>query len=201
MKLYHAAASPFVRKVMMVLHETGQRDDVEIATISTAPTAPDASVAAANPLMKIPALERPDGVTLNDNRVICAFLNDRAGGKLYGSETGKWDMLALEATADGLMDAAVALSYESRLRPEDKQWDGWKDAQWSKVASACAALNTRWMSHLSGPLNIGQIAEAAALGYVDFRHAARGWRAGCDTLADWFETFSKRESFQATQPD
>ena len=88
MKLYHAAASPFVRKVMMVLHETGQRDDVEIATISTAPTAPDASVAAANPLMKIPALERPDGVTLYDNRVICAFLNDRAGGKLYGSETG-----------------------------------------------------------------------------------------------------------------
>lgn len=201
MKLYHAAASPFVRKVMMVLHETEQLDDVEIATIATAPTNPDASVAAANPLMKIPALERPDGVTLYDNRVICAFLNDRAGAKLYGPESSKWDMLALEATADGLMDCAVALSYEGRLRPEDKQWDGWKDAQWSKVAAACAALNNRWMSHLNGPLNIGQIAVAAALGYVDFRHDERGWRTGCDTLADWFEDFSKRDSFQATRPD
>ena len=49
MKLYHAAASPFVRKVMMVLHETDQLDDVEIVTITTAPTAPDASFAATRP--------------------------------------------------------------------------------------------------------------------------------------------------------
>jgi len=201
MKLYHAAASPFVRKVMMVLHETGQLADVEIASITTAPVAPDASVAAANPLKKIPALERPDGVTLYDNRVICAFLNERAGASLYGPEAGKWETLALEATADGLMDAAVALSYESRLRPEDKQWEDWKEAQWGKVASACGALNSRWMSHLNGPLNIGQIAVAAALGYVDFRHDARGWRNGFDTLAAWFEEFSARDSYQATQPE
>lgn len=201
MKLYHAAASPFVRKVMMVLHETDQLGDVEIASIATAPTNPDAGVAAANPLMKIPALERPDGVTLYDNRVICAFLNDRAGANLYGSDSNKWEILALEATADGLMDAAVALSYEGRLRPEEKQWDDWKEAQWSKVAAACSALNTRWMSHLNGPLNIGQIAVAAALGYVDFRHDARGWRNGNDGLAAWMEIMSARPSFQATPPE
>lgn len=200
MKLYHAAASPFVRKVMIVLHETGQMDDVEVHTVATSPTNPDAGVGAANPLRKIPALERDEGGTLYDNRVICAYLNDRAGASLYGSGAGKWDILTLEATADGLMDAAVALSYEGRLRPEDKQWDDWKEAQWGKVASACKALNDRWMSHLTGPLNIGQIGVAAALGYVDFRHDARGWRTGCDALANWHAEFAKRDSYVATPP-
>ncbi len=39
------------------------------------------------------------------------------------------------------------------------------------------------MSHLNGPLDIGQIAVGCALGYLDFRHADRGWREGRPALA------------------
>ncbi len=200
MKLLYSPTSPYVRKVMILLQETGQLDDVALVPSSTAPTSPAPGLAAQNPLMKVPALVREDGATLYDSRVITAFLDDRAGGRMYSSGARRWEIMTLEATADGILDAALAMTYEARLRPEDKRWDDWSDAQWDKIASACAALNTRWMSHLNGPLDMGQIAIASALGYVDFRHDARGWRTGCDALAAWYATFAKRESFTSTTP-
>ncbi len=200
MKLYYSPTSPYVRKVLILLSETGQEGDVEQVNAVTKPNAPMPGLVAKNPLMKIPALERPDGATLYDSRVICAFLDDRAGGKLYPAGARRWETMTLEATGDGILDAAILLTYEGKLRPEDKQWDEWSDIQWGKIAAACAALNTRWMSHLNGPLDMGQIAVACALGYVDFRHDARGWRNGCDALAAWYEGFAQRPSMLATVP-
>ncbi|CUI01439.1 glutathione S-transferase [Leisingera aquaemixtae] len=197
MKLTYSQASPFARKVVVLLRETGQLQDVEILDVTTTPLSPSPDVKASNPLAKIPALERNDGPALYDSRVICAYLDERAGGKLYSRG---WDSKVLEATADGIMDAAVLMSYEKRLRPEDKQWDGWLDAQRDKVLGGCAALNARWMSHLRGPLDIGQIAVACALAYVDFRHPDTNWRQGNEALAEWLETFESRPSMQATKP-
>lgn len=199
MQLISSPASPFVRKVRVLLLETGQEGDVEQIDVSTTPLAPAAEVTAANPLSKIPALIRPDGPTLYDSRVVTRYLDARAGGHLYPSER-IWEVLTLEATADALLDAAVLMVYEGRCRPEDKQDKGWLDAQWSKIEGALDALNERWMSHLSGPLDMGQIAVGCALGYLDFRHEDRGWRKDRDALDDWFAVFSQRESMQATKP-
>ena len=84
--------------------------------------------------------------------------------------------------------------------PENLQSTDWIDGQWDKVSRALDTVNTRWMSHLAGPLDMGQIALACALGYLDFRHDDRGWRKGRDTLDDWFATFATRDSMQATRP-
>jgi len=200
MKLYHAAPSPFVRKVMALLHETGQLDDVALETVATTPLAPDASLAATNPLGKIPALVREEGPTLYDSRVICRFLDARAGGTLY-PESRVWETLTLEATADGIMDAAVLMIYEARFRPEPHRSEDWLEAQWTKVARALDVLNGRWMSHLSGPLDMGQIAVACALGYLDFRHPDREWRRERGALDDWYAVFAERPSMRATRPE
>ena len=201
MILYSSPTSPYVRKVLVLLHETGQLDAVEQIPSSTKPTDPTAGLAAKNPLMKIPALERPDGPTLYDSRVICQYLDARAGGRLIPEGARRWDTLTLEATADGMLDAALLMTYEARLRPAAAQWAEWSEAQWAKINAACDALNTRWMSHLQGPLDLGQIAVGCALAYVDFRHDERNWRAGRDGLAAWFERFSERPAMQATQPN
>lgn len=199
MQLISSPASPFVRKVRVVLLETGQDAEVKQIDVSTTPLAPAAEVTAANPLSKIPALVRPDGPTLYDSRVVTRFLDARAGGHLYPSDR-IWEVLTLEATADALLDAAVLMVYEGRCRPEDKQDKGWLDAQWSKIEGALDALNDRWMSHLSGPLDMGQIAVGCALGYLDFRHEDRAWRKGRDALDDWFAVFCQRDSMLATKP-
>lgn len=200
MKLYYSLASPYVRKVMMVLHHTGQLDQVALVDTVGTPLAPAQDLLAKNPLTKVPALERPDGATLFDSRVICAYLDSRGAGGLYPEGTTRWDVLTLEALADGIMDAALLMTYEARIRPEDMRWPEWVEGQWDKVARACAAVNERWMSHLAGPLDMGQIALACALGYVDFRHGARNWRAGNDALAKWYAGFESRDSFAATVP-
>ena len=78
--------------------------------------------------------------------------------------------------------------------------EAWVDAQWAKVERAVGALNARWMSHLRGPLDMGQIAVGCALAYLDFRHDDRGWRKGNDALDDWFAVFAQRDSMVATRP-
>ncbi|MBO9473129.1 glutathione S-transferase [Shimia sp. R10_1] len=199
MQLIHSPASPFVRKVNVTLAETGQTDDVELVRVKTTPVATADAAAAANPLGKIPALVRPDGPAIYDSRVICRYLAARAGADLY-PEDRLWEVLTLEATADGILDAAVLAVYERRVRPEEMVSEAWIEAQWGKVTGALDAINERWMSHLFGPLDMGQIAVACALGYLDFRHGDRNWRQGRDGLAGWYAEFAKRDSMQATMP-
>lgn len=201
MKLFHSPASPFVRKVVVLLHELEVFDAVELATVTTTALASDPSLKAANPLARLPALERPEGVTLYDSRVITAYLDDLYDGGMYPTGRARWETLTLEATGDGIMDSAVAMVYEIRLRDEAQQSPAWIEAQWGKVARGLDALNTRWMSHLSGSIGMGHISVACALGYLDFRHGARDWRQGRDALAGWYDTFSKRASMEATDPN
>ncbi|MEM9578427.1 MAG: glutathione S-transferase family protein [Pseudomonadota bacterium] len=200
MILFHAAASPYVRKVVVMLHEMGKQDAVTLKSVATTAFASDEGLQAANPLARIPALQRDDGVTLYDSRVVTAFLNDHFDGGLYPTGRGRWENLTLEATGDGIMDSAVSMAYEMRLRPEDEQSPAWIDAQWQKVSRATSVLNTRWMSHLSGPLSVAHISVGCALGYLDFRHGARDWRKGNAALAEWFAEFESRPSMQATRP-
>lgn len=200
MQLLISPASPFVRKVRVLLRETDLMNSVEEVVVSTTPMNSAPEVVAANPLGKIPALIRSDGPAIYDSRVITRFLDDHADAGLY-PQSRIWEILTLEATADAIMDATVAMSYETRLRPEAQQSADWVEAQWAKAARAIEAVNNRWMSHMSGRLNIGQIAVACALSYIDLRHDARNWRNGNDALARWYAEFSQRDSMTATTAD
>lgn len=185
---------------MVVLFETGLIDDVTLVPASGTALDPGTMPVAQNPLGKIPALEREEGGTLYDSRVICRYLDHRGSAGLYPPEPELWDVLTLEATADGIMDAAVLMIYEARIRPEEIRMPDWVEGQWGKVARTLDALNDRWLGHLNGRLNIGQIATGCALGYLDFRHDARNWRHGRDGLATWYAGFAQRPSMAQTAP-
>ena len=199
MRLLSSPASPFVRKCRVVLLETGQ-DDVAVVDVMASPMGGDAALNAANPSGKIPALVREDGPAIYDSRIICRFLDARAGAGLY-PEARLWDVLSLEANADAVMDAAVGMTYEKRFREgPGLVWDEWLDRQWDKVTRSLDALEARSMPLLEGPLNAAQIAVGCALGYLDLRHDARGWRTGRDALAAWEARFADREAMRATRP-
>ncbi len=200
MRLFHSPTTPFGRKVVLLLLETGQQDDVEIVTAGGSPLDSGNMPLAQNPLGKIPALELDDGTALYDSRVICRYLDDRAGGRLYPEKPRLWRTLTLEATADGMLDAAVLMLYESRIRPEEKRFESWVEGQWAKIARALDMLETQWHDHLNGPLDMGQLAVASALSYLDFRHGQRAWRIGRPALAEWHATFSLRDSMKVTEP-
>jgi glutathione S-transferase len=161
---------------------------------------PGSMPVAENPLGKLPTLVLDDGRALYDSRVICRYLDSLAQGGLYPEAPRLWDSLVVEATADGIMDAAALMVYEGRVRPPEMQFAPWVEGQWAKVARALDCLETAWLGHLAGPLDIGQIAVGAALGYLDLRHPARGWRKGRPGLAQWFAQASQRPAMQATLP-
>lgn len=199
MQLIYSPASPFVRKVHACLIATGQQDDVDFLPVKTAATAVAPEARAANPSGKIPSLIRSDGPTLYDSRVITRFLDARAVAGLY-PQSRIWEVLTLEATADAIMESAVLCVYEQRLRPPEHQSQDWIEAQWSKVAGSVKAINDRWMSHLSGPLDMAQIAVGCALGYLDFRHNDRAWRKDNDALDDWFAVFCEQPFMKESAP-
>jgi glutathione S-transferase len=201
MKLYYGGVSPFARKVRVALIETGLTDQVEQLPVVANPLTDIGPPASANPLKKIPCLLRDDGKPLYDSRVICRYIDTLAlQTGLYPGAPRLWDALTLEATADGMMDAAILVAYEVLLRPEERRFPAWVDGQWSKVAAALDALEQSWMAYLDGTPDMAHFAVACALDYIDFRHDARRWRDGHPKLADWAAKFAERPSLQATTP-
>ena len=154
---------------------------------------------AVNPIGKIPTLVMDDGQVLFDSRVIAGFLNDHFDLGLY-PESALYKVLTLEATGDGICDAAVLMVYEKRTRPEELWYAPFVEGQWAKITRALDHLEAGSLDRLSGPLTIGHFSVAAALGYLDFRHGDRDWRGARPALADWFTGFSARPSMVATTP-
>lgn len=199
MRLIISPPSPFVRKVRVLLRETGLIDQVEEVHVKTSPLASDGLALAANPTGKIPALIRHDGPAIYDSRVITRYLDQLAGADLY-PQTCLFEILTLEATAEAIMEVGVGLTYDARYRAHAPAPE-WAEAQWGKAARAITAINSLWMSHLHGPLNMAQIAVACALAYIDLRHDHRNWRNGNAALADWEAQFSERSSMVETRPE
>lgn len=196
--LLASPASPFARMVRVVLLETEQHD-VDVEMLATTPLASEPALVAANPLGKLPALQRSDGPTIFDSRVICRFLDQRVGASLYPSDR-LWEVLTLEALAHGIAEALLSCTYEQRFRPTGEQSEAWIEAQWMKASRAMEIVQAQWMSHLQGNLTAAQISLACALSYADLRHARRGWRSGRDELAGWHQGFSERASMRETVP-
>lgn len=208
MKLYSSVTSPFVRKVLVVGHELGLADQLEVVPVVLSPTAPDAGLSGRNPLGKIPTLELEDGTMLFDSRVIVTHLltlSDKAEQVLPRGKKGLLTLRA-EAAADGLLDAGILSRYETVLRPEQYRWSAWVDGQCDKVERAL-----RWLEEnidTSGSsFDLARIATACALGWLQFRKPLSDRSQGekrmeviAPKLFDWFESVRSRPSLQATEP-
>ena len=200
MKLYYSATSPYVRKVMALAIETGQRDALQLSDTVLSPVSPNLALNANNPLGKVPALVLDDGSVLYDSRVICEYLDTlHQGPRWFPEGAQRWDALRRQALADGILDAAVLSRYETFLRPEELRWDDWLAGQQQKIIRAVDALSAS-VASWAERLDIGVLAAACALGYLDFRFPEMGWRNGRSGLSDWYGLFSQRPSIASTRP-
>ena len=202
MKLWYSPASPFVRKCLIVAHECDLTDRIEIMDANANAVNPDMRIVESNPAGKIPTMLLEDGRVLFDSRVICAWLDTLHDGKKLMPRSGdkRFEVMTLEALGDAIMDAAVSNRYETALRPPEYQWKAWSDGQMGKVKASLDQLEKQWIRSLGRNPNMGSIAVAAALGYLDFRYPDLNWRRGRPKLTRWFKRFSERPSFAATEP-
>lgn len=201
MKLYFSPASPFVRKVLATAIELGLDGRIERLDCSVHVIRRDAAVVANNPLGQVPTLIADDGTSFYDSRVICEYLDALDGGAKIFPPVGpaRWRAVIDQALADGLLDAALLGRQELTLRPPEKSWEPWREAQMKKITDSLDRMQAG-AATLAGRVDIGTITYACALGYLDFRYPDFDWRSGRAALADWFAAFRQRPSIAGTEP-
>lgn len=200
MKLHWSPRSPFVRKVMIVLHETGLLYRVEcVRTVVAMAAAPNPALLPDNPIGKIPTLVLDDGTALPDSRVICEYLDTLHGGdRLFPAEgERRFRQLRWQALADGLTDVLLLWRNE-RIRPEGTQYPAVLSAFETKVRHAFALFDRESAALAAEPFGIGQIALVCTLGQMDFRFGDSRWREGNPSLAKWYDDIAARPSVAAT---
>jgi glutathione S-transferase len=186
MILRSSPPSPFGRKVKISASVLGLSDRITVVATSTMD--PQDPVRSVNPLGKIPVLELEDGTALFDSRVIVEFLDHLAGGGRLLPLDGpaRFATLTMQALADGLTEAALLQVYELRLRDETERSSKWMELQAGKVSRSLAALET---APPSDAVDLGAIAVACALGYLDLRFGGE-WRRDHPRLVEWLDHFS-----------
>lgn len=192
MKLLYGPASPYSRKVRVAAHELGVALELEAVNAM----GPDPRLGSVNPVNRVPALVLDDGEVLFDSPVICEYLDVTFGPKLLPvSGLERWRVLRTQALGDGVMDSAVPRRQES-MRPAEQQ-----------SADRLALYNrsiSQILDHLEADLtplagfDLGTIAVACALSYLDFRFPDDDWGASRPRLKAWFDGALQRPSFQAT---
>lgn len=202
MTLYFNSASPFARKVMIMLHETGQLDRVALQPTVLTPVSPAAELNIDNPAGKLPALRLADGNVIHDSRVILDYLDHQhVGNPLIPREgSARWRRLTLASLADALLDAALLIRYETALRPKEQHWALWLDNQQEKIQRTLSYFEQDAITELSASFDVASISVAAALGYLDFRQPDLAWRNSYPRLANWYFEISNRPSMLDTQP-
>ena len=201
MKLIGSLASPYVRKVRVVLAEKKLDYDYELENV----WAPDTKINQSNPLGKVPCLVMDDGSPMYDSRVIAEYLDtltpvckllppngrDRANVKVW------------EALADGVLDAAVAVRLEKTLRPPEQQSEAWIERQMGKVHAGLAVMSEDLAESpfcKGNHYTLADVAVGCALGWLLFRFPEISWRDDYANLARLFDKLSERASFKDTVP-
>jgi glutathione S-transferase len=200
MKLYWSNASPYARKVRMVIAEKALGRLVEEISVEVYTDPP--ALLAVNPLGKIPALVMDDGLGLFDSPAICAFLDAHPEGQgpRLQPQSGpeRWMVMRAEALGDGITDLAFGLRQES-LKPEGEKSPTSAARARGQLLRSLNALEPTLRTLPEGVTH-GHLTLAAALGYLDLRHADMAWRTGRPDVAAWYEEISARPSVSATAP-
>jgi glutathione S-transferase len=201
MKLIGSLASPFVRKVRIVMSEKKLDYQYQLENVWAADTA----IHVSNPLGKVPCLIMEDGAAMFDSHVIVEYLDtltpvcklippngrERAGVKCW------------ESLADGVLDAAILVLLEGNQRPPELRSQVWIDRQMSKVQAGLKAMSTGLgeTAFCCGiHYSLADVAVGCALGWLSFRFPDIAWRTDYPNLLKLFDKLSERQSFKDTVP-
>ena len=201
MKLLASPASPYTRKVRIVLAEKKIECDVEVVDVQPV----DNPVNAHNPLGKIPALVLDDGAALYDSRVIVEFLDGKSPISRLIPEDLR-DRVAVrrwEALADGVLDAGLLVRYES-LRDKSEQSKAWTDKQLARIKRGMAQMTSdlaeRPWCH-GERYSLADIALGCCLGWLGFRKPGDvDWHREYPALARHYQKLMARPAFADTVP-
>jgi glutathione S-transferase len=190
-KLYNNRPSPYGRKVLVAAHEKSVIERITLFQID--PWSDPSVLLAVTPIGKVPALVTDDGAVITDSTVISEYFDTVGHGRaLIGAD--RFEVMARVALMQGLIDAAFAIVIEGR-RPAERRWDDWVLRQHRAIARALGTV-----APVDDRFDLGDIALACALAYLDFRLPEIAWRGAHRELAAWLDEVSRRPSMLVTAP-
>lgn len=202
MKLIGSTASPYVRKVRVVLAEKKLDCEFVLEDVWSA----DSTMQQSNPLGKVPCLVMEDGGAMFDSAVIAEYLDTLTPvGKLLpaNSSRERAAVKCWEALADGVLDAAVLARLEKTWRPAEQQSPAWIERQMGKVEAGLKAMSAGLGDTpfcAGNHFTLADIAVGCALGWLAFRFPEIDWRGEYPNLAKLYDKLAERPSFQDTVP-
>lgn len=203
MKLIGSTASPYVRKVRVVLAE--KKLDYQLVLENV--WADDTTISQSNPLGKVPCLIMDGAEAVFDSRVIVEYLDTLSpvGKLLPPSGRERAEVKTWEALADGLLDAAVLVRLEATWagRQDSERSQAWIDRQLAKVRQSLQAMAEGLgdKPYCSGiHLSLSDIAVGCALGWLEFRFPEIAWREDHPNLGKLLDKLMLRPSFADTVP-
>lgn len=203
MKLIGSPASPYARKVRVVMAE--KKLDYQVVDENV--WSPTTTIGESNPIGKVPCLIMEGGEALFDSRVIVEYLDTLSPvGKLIPSMgRERAEVKTWEALADGLMDAALLARMEAIWdgRTKAQRSQAWIDRQMDKITACLKAMSTGLgdKPYCAGiHLSLADIAVGCALGYLAFRFPQVEWRTAHPNLAKLQDKLMLRPSFIDTAP-
>jgi glutathione S-transferase len=202
MKLHWSPRSPFVRKVAILLDETGLAAQVERVRSVAAMATPNPAIMADNPLSQIPTLVLDDGTPLYDSPVICEYLDGLHNGPRFFPAAGpaRWLALRRQALADGML-AILLLWRQERMKTEAQQIPAWLAAFELKIFTSLQRLEQEADVLARDGFDIGHLSIGCMLSYLDYRFADIDWRTPHPALAAWHAGFAQRPAVMASVPD
>jgi glutathione S-transferase len=197
MQLFFNQTSPYARKVRVVAIEKGLVPQIEMHDLD--PWSDPPALLAVSPLSKVPVLVTAQGVALTESDHIARFLDDLVPqpALMPQDASARAEASARMALSQGMIDAAFDSVIERR-RPSDKQWPDWIARQHRAIERGLAVAATLNCSRER--FDLGDIALAVLLGYLDYRLPSIAWREAHPALADWYDAVARREAMQATRP-
>ena len=203
MKLIGSTASPYVRKVRVVMAE--KRLDYQFVLEDV--WAEHTGIGSSNPLGKVPCLVMEGGEAVFDSRVIVEYLDTLSPvGKLIPTQgRERAEVKTWEALADGVLDAGVQARLEATWagRQDAERCQAWIERQLGKVHAGLQAMSQGLgdKPYCSGiHLSLSDIAVGCALGWLEFRFPQIAWRTDHPNLARLMDKLMQRQSFIDTKP-
>lgn len=184
MILYHAPRSPFALKVRVCMDILGWSDRVDLVAVDPWT---DEGLRSLNPLCQVPTIVSDRGETLFGSTVIVRYLNDRAAGRLFPDPPALWGTLAREAAADGMVSATVRRFVE-RLDAPSERTQRVILRQEAAIRSVLDDAERRLAGSID-EIDVGHVALAAAISYLDRRSPELQWRVSRPILSRWYDEF------------
>lgn len=205
MRLFYSPFHTFIHKVLVTVHEAGLWDDISfVATYpfknSAGEDQGDAySIAALNPLNKVPTLALDNGQVVFGSQAVVECLDsmNKSGQPLYPAQgPQRWEAVSRLALCDTIFESTVQMVMEG-WQPESQQRIALFEWLWPKFIRGLDQLEA-YCKRGFDQFDIGQVAMLHAISYMDFR--AKFYDAKDPVYPD-FDCFDNRPNLQAWWSD